>query len=153
MSERNIYKILQESFLVLDGAMGTMIQRFNLTEKDFQGEKFANHTCDLKGNNDILSITRPDIIKSIHNNFNYLVDPHTAVGISGIEKYKKKINTDFNYIAIATAHPAKFIQVMKPIINKEITIPKQLQKSMEKEKNSIIIPAHYSYLKEFLIHN
>ncbi|MBH10477.1 MAG: threonine synthase [Candidatus Marinimicrobia bacterium] len=106
--------------------------------------------------NDIISWSFKDrttkyIIKSIHNNFNYLVDPHTAVGISGIEKYKKKINTDFNYIAIATAHPAKFIQVMKPIINKEITIPKQLQKSMEKEKNSIRIPASCSSLKDFLI--
>ncbi|MEE2954218.1 MAG: methionine synthase [Bacteroidota bacterium] len=69
MSERNIYKILQERILVLDGAMGTMIQRFNLTEKDFQGKKFTNHTCDLKGNNDILSITRPDIIQSIHKKY------------------------------------------------------------------------------------
>ncbi len=55
--------------MVLDGAMGTMIQRHPLTEKDFRGERFANHKYPLKGNNDILSITRPDIIKDIHRQY------------------------------------------------------------------------------------
>lgn len=55
--------------MVLDGAMGTMIQRHPLTEKDFRGERFANHKYSLKGNNDILSITRPDIIKDIHRQY------------------------------------------------------------------------------------
>lgn len=61
-----IKEILKERILVLDGAMGTMIQRHQLTEEDFRGERFKNHTCSLKGNNDLLSITRPDIIKEIH---------------------------------------------------------------------------------------
>ena len=52
--------------LVLDGAMGTMIQRYNLEEKDFRGERFKDHSFDLKGNNDLLSITQPHIIKEIH---------------------------------------------------------------------------------------
>ena len=52
--------------LVLDGAMGTMIQRHSLQEADFRGEPFANHTMPLKGNNDVLSITRPDVIEGIH---------------------------------------------------------------------------------------
>ena len=64
-----IEKILKERILVLDGAMGTMIQRYSLDEKDFRGERFINHTCDLKGNNDLLSITRPDIIKAIHKEY------------------------------------------------------------------------------------
>lgn len=51
---------------MLDGAMGTMIQRYTLTEADFRGERFANHPGELKGNNDLLSLTRPDIIKDIH---------------------------------------------------------------------------------------
>jgi 5-methyltetrahydrofolate--homocysteine methyltransferase len=55
--------------LVLDGAMGTMIQRYTLTEEDFRGKQFKNHTCDLKGNNDLLSITRPDIVKAIHKEY------------------------------------------------------------------------------------
>ncbi|MCL4151142.1 UNVERIFIED_CONTAM: hypothetical protein GTU68_031732 [Idotea baltica] len=50
----------------MDGAMGTMIQRYKLTESDFRGTRFEKHDHDLKGNNDLLSITRPDIIKSIH---------------------------------------------------------------------------------------
>ena len=64
-----IEKLLKEKILVLDGAMGTMIQRYSLDEKDFRGERFANHSCDLKGNNDLLSITRPDIIKAIHKEY------------------------------------------------------------------------------------
>lgn len=62
----NIREILKNRILVLDGAMGTMIQQYKLTEEDFRGERFKNHHLSLKGNNDILSITRPDVIKEIH---------------------------------------------------------------------------------------
>jgi 5-methyltetrahydrofolate--homocysteine methyltransferase len=61
--------ILKERILVLDGAMGTMIQRHTLEEADFRGERFKNHAHSLKGNNDLLSITRPDIIKDIHRQY------------------------------------------------------------------------------------
>jgi 5-methyltetrahydrofolate--homocysteine methyltransferase len=64
-----IEDILKERILVLDGAMGTMIQRHTLEEADFRGERFKNHTHSLKGNNDLLSITRPDIIKDIHRQY------------------------------------------------------------------------------------
>lgn len=57
---------MHQRILVLDGAMGTMIQRHTLEEEDFRGERFKDHTLSLKGNNDLLSITQPDIIKSIH---------------------------------------------------------------------------------------
>ena len=57
---------IEKRILVLDGAMGTMIQAYTLTEKDFRGPRFEDHTHDLRGNNDLLSITRPDIIKEIH---------------------------------------------------------------------------------------
>ena len=63
---KNIEKILSEKILVMDGAMGTMIQTYDLREKDFRGSRFLDHKSDLKGNNDILSITRPNIIKEIH---------------------------------------------------------------------------------------
>ncbi len=62
----NIVKQLQRRILVLDGAMGTMIQRHKLEEEDFRGERFKEHDSSLKGNNDLLSLTRPDIIKDIH---------------------------------------------------------------------------------------
>lgn len=65
----NILDILKERILVLDGAMGTMIQRYILTEDDFRKGWFENHSKSLKGNNDLLSLTRPDIIETIHRQY------------------------------------------------------------------------------------
>src|SRR6186997_2546283 len=62
-------RMLAERILVLDGAMGTMIQTYRLDEAGFRGERFAKHATDLKGNNDLLSITRPDIIEAIHRDY------------------------------------------------------------------------------------
>jgi len=59
-------ELLDRRILVLDGAMGTMIQRHTLGEGDFRGERFRDHPCDVKGNNDLLTLTRPDIIRGIH---------------------------------------------------------------------------------------
>ena len=64
-----IEEIIKERILVLDGAMGTMIQRYKLDEFDFREGAFENHTKPLKGNNDLLSITRPEIIKEIHRQY------------------------------------------------------------------------------------
>ncbi len=61
-----INDILKKRILILDGAMGTMIQRYTLTEEDFRKGWFENHDKPLKGNNDLLSLTRPDIIREIH---------------------------------------------------------------------------------------
>ena len=60
---------LDERILLLDGAMGTMIQSYSLTEDDYRGERFADWGQDLKGNNDLLSITRPEVIREIHAAF------------------------------------------------------------------------------------
>ena len=57
---------LHRRIIVLDGAMGTMIQKQNLSEADFRGERFATHPCDLKGNNDLLVLTQPELIGSLH---------------------------------------------------------------------------------------
>lgn len=62
----NFNKILQSRILILDGAMGTMIQRYGLTEADFRGERFTDFPVLLKGNNDLLSITKPNVIEEIH---------------------------------------------------------------------------------------
>lgn len=61
--------ILQQRIAVLDGAMGTMIQRYKLSEADFRGTRFADHAKDLKGNNDLLQLTRPDVIREIHDQY------------------------------------------------------------------------------------
>jgi 5-methyltetrahydrofolate--homocysteine methyltransferase len=66
---KSITECLEDRILILDGAMGTMIQRHKLTEADFRGERFKDHPHDLRGNNDLLSITRPDIIKDIHREY------------------------------------------------------------------------------------
>ncbi len=64
-----LQSLLRERILVLDGAMGTMIQQHTLTEHDFRGERFHDHPHDLKGNNDLLVFTQPEIIKNIHRQY------------------------------------------------------------------------------------
>ena len=65
----NITDIAKRRILVLDGAMGTMIQRYNLTEADFRGEEFVAHPVNLAGNNDLLTLSRPDVIAAIHRQY------------------------------------------------------------------------------------
>ena len=64
-----LQNILRKRILILDGSMGVFIQRFKLSEEQFRGEKFKSHPVDLKGNNDILVLTQPEIIKGIHRNY------------------------------------------------------------------------------------
>lgn len=61
-----LHSLLEQKILILDGGMGTLIQSYQLEEKDFRGERFANHPCDVKGNNDLLSLTQPQIVRDIH---------------------------------------------------------------------------------------
>jgi 5-methyltetrahydrofolate--homocysteine methyltransferase len=69
MFQHRIYSELERRILVLDGAMGTMIQRYNLSEEDFRGNQFKDFSYPLKGNNDILCLTQPDIIQKIHREY------------------------------------------------------------------------------------
>src|SRR5690625_1291141 len=64
-----LHKALRERILILDGAMGTMIQNLKLTEAQFRGERFADFHVDVAGNNDLLSITQPDMIKDIYHGY------------------------------------------------------------------------------------
>ncbi len=98
----NIKDILKNRILILDGAMGTMIQRYTLTEDDFRKGWFENHNSPLKGNNDLLSLTRPDIIKAIHKEYldagADIIETNTFSGTSiaqadyNLEKYAYDIN-------------------------------------------------------------
>lgn len=63
---KNITELLKQRILILDGAMGTMIQGYNLEEADYRGERFVDHPVEVKGNNDLLTLTCPDIIRDIH---------------------------------------------------------------------------------------
>ncbi len=66
---RSLRELLKERILFLDGAFGTMVQTYKLTEADYRGEEFKNHPSDLKGNNDLLCLTKPDLIKEIHTQY------------------------------------------------------------------------------------
>jgi len=61
--------LLAKRIAILDGAMGTMIQRFKLTEADYRGERFKDHPKDVKNNGDLLVLTRPDVIRDIHEGY------------------------------------------------------------------------------------
>ena len=67
MSDLN--QILQDRILILDGAMGTMLQRYNFSEEDFRGERFKDYPSSLKGNNDLLSLTQPQAIADVHRKY------------------------------------------------------------------------------------
>ena len=69
MTKELFIRSLQERILILDGGMGTMIQGFKLNEQDYRGDRFADFPGQLKGNNDLLCLTRPDVIKSIHRQY------------------------------------------------------------------------------------
>jgi 5-methyltetrahydrofolate--homocysteine methyltransferase len=104
-----IEDILQERILIIDGAMGTMIQRYKLEEADFRGERFKDHTSPLKGNNDLLSITRPDIIKEIHKQYFEagadIIETNTFSGtsIAQADYHLEHIIYDLNYQAAKIA--------------------------------------------------
>lgn len=105
----NIKEIAKNRILILDGAMGTMIQSYGLRESDFRGERFSNHPVDLKGNNDILSLTKPKIIEEIHSNYLQagadLISTNTfnATSVSqsdyGTESFTEEINFEAAKIA------------------------------------------------------
>src|SRR3954465_5792205 len=65
----DIRTLLNQRILVIDGAMGTMIQRYKLSEEDYRGERFKNWPSDIKGNNDLLCLTQPHIIREIHGQY------------------------------------------------------------------------------------
>jgi 5-methyltetrahydrofolate--homocysteine methyltransferase len=102
-------KLLEERILVLDGAMGTMIQSHKLSESDFRGESFKNHPSDLKGNNDLLSLTQPGIIKGIHKAYlqagSDIIETNTfnATAISQSDYGLHDIAYDINYAAAKIA--------------------------------------------------
>ena len=107
---------LDKRILILDGAMGTMIQRYKLEEKDFRGERFVDHACDLKGNNDLLSLTRPDIISDIHNAYldagADIVETNTFSSTSiaqadyQLEDHVYELNLESAKLAVAAAEAA-----------------------------------------------
>jgi len=105
---------------------------------------------------DISSWSFPDkdtkeSIRNMQNEFGYLIDPHTAVGVLGLTKYRNETNSKTKGVVLSTAHPGKFADVIEPIIGNKTTLPESLQIAMKKEKNSIKMPKKFSDLKEYLL--
>ena len=111
-TENDLRDILKQRILILDGAMGTMIQQEKLVEEDFRGDVFKNHDCELKGNNDLLSITRPDVIKNIHKSYfeagSDLVETNTfsATSIAMADYHMQDIVHDLNVASAKLAREA-----------------------------------------------
>ena len=113
----SIIKDLQSRILVLDGAMGTIIQTYDLKEEDFRGDKFKDHKLPLKGNNDLLSITKPEIIKEIHRGYlkagadiietNTFSSTSIAMEDYGLEDYVFELNYESAKIAKEVASEFK----------------------------------------------
>lgn len=110
---------LQKRILVLDGAMGTMIQKYNLQEEDYRGEKFKDVGILQKGNNDLLNLTRPNIIKDIHEEYlnvgadiietNTFNGTRISQGDYGLEDYVYEIN--FNAARIAKQAAERYTEL------------------------------------------
>tara|TARA_B100001123_G_scaffold450778_1_gene623708 strand:+ start:89422 stop:93147 length:3726 start_codon:yes stop_codon:yes gene_type:complete len=106
-------KSLSNRILILDGAMGTMIQRHGLTENDFRGERFSDHPIDLKGNNDLLALTQPELLANIHKDYLSagadVIETNTFNGTSvvqsdyGLESIVYELNLEATKIAVAAA--------------------------------------------------
>ena len=112
LASHPLAKLLTERIAILDGAMGTMVQRFKLSEADYRGERFADHPSDLKGNNDLLSLTKPDVIESIHSQYIEagadLIETNTfnSQSISQADYGLETIVRDLNLAAVGCARRA-----------------------------------------------
>ena len=118
----DIRKELEKRVLVIDGAMGTMIQRHKLTEADYRGSRFADWSTDLKGNNDLLCITKPELITAIHREYleagadiietNTFNAQRISLADYGLQEYAYEINVNAARVAVSAAeeyrrrHPA-----------------------------------------------
>jgi len=112
MMKKTLFNLLEQRILVLDGAMGTMIQRHKLQEQDYRGTRFANHTHALIGNNDILVLTRPDIIYALHCEFldagSDIIETNTfnANPISQADYHAEHLVRELNIEAVRLARQA-----------------------------------------------
>ncbi|HEU0064137.1 MAG TPA: homocysteine S-methyltransferase family protein, partial [Flavisolibacter sp.] len=104
-----ISDLLKERILIIDGAMGTMIQRYKLEEGDYRGERFKDWKSDLKGNNDLLCLTKPDIIKEIHKEYLNagadIIETNTfnAQRVSLADYHMEELSYEINFTAATIA--------------------------------------------------
>src|SRR6478752_7157052 len=108
----NIKELLDQRILIIDGAMGTMIQRYKLAEADYRGERFKDWPSDIKGNNDLLCLTQPDIIKEIHKEYLKagadIIETNTfnAQRVSLADYHMEDLSYEINFAAARIARKA-----------------------------------------------
>jgi threonine synthase len=90
-------------------------------------------------------------IEEVWQSYDYILDPHTAVGYRAAQHYRKEQESDHPVIILGTAHPAKFSDIVEPLIDREIPLPDALKESMQREKDSVSMKASYPFFKSFLL--
>lgn len=156
--QQTIQHLVTKRILVLDGAMGTMIQQYNLTEEDFRGNRFKHIAGQMKGNNDLLNITRPDVIKDIHRKYLEagadIIETNTfnATTISmadyHVEEYVREINLEATKLARAIADEYTARNPQKPRFVAGSVGPTNKTASMSPDVNN---PAHRSVTYDELV--
>ena len=114
MKKSKIFKELdtlcKNEIMLMDGPLGTMVQKYKLQEEDYRGDLLKNHSLDLKGNNEILNITRPNIIKEIHKSYinsgSKIIETNTFNGTTGIIDLPTKVYYKNEYSALSAAPAA-----------------------------------------------
>jgi 5-methyltetrahydrofolate--homocysteine methyltransferase len=118
---KSLEQLFHERIVILDGAMGSMIQSYPLTEKDYRGDRFTQHPQDLKGNSDLLCLTRPDVIEQIHARYFAagadLVETNTfsSTAIAQADYHLESVVTEVNVAAVGCARrAAKAAEAARP---------------------------------------
>lgn len=93
-----------------------------------------------------------DAIRFLFTQYGYVSDPHGAVGFCGFQRYREQVTPPVHGVILETAHPAKFLETVEPLVSRKIDIPTPLQDCLKKQKNAVLLPADFSALKEFLLH-
>ncbi len=121
---------------------------FRLSELyDNQLEKIKT---DIKGYSFSDAQTR-EVLKQVFKDYNYILDPHGAVGYLGLKKYFTEEPTKANGVFLGTAHPTKFLEVVEEVIDKKVPLPSKLQEIVNKQKSSIRISSKFEDFKQFLL--
>jgi 5-methyltetrahydrofolate--homocysteine methyltransferase len=155
LSAHPLYALLRERIVILDGAMGTMIQQYKLAEQDYRGLRFAAHPSDLKGNNDLLCLTKPEVIEEIHAQYLAagadIIETNTfnAQTISQADYGLEPIIRDLNLAAAACArravgkcgHPAFVAGAIGPMsktlsISRDVNDPAKREVTFEQVKEA-----------------
>ena len=92
-----------------------------------------------------------NMISDINNNYGYIMDPHSSVGLLGLLKYIKMQSDDMNNIFLGTAHPGKFADIVNPIIDNNLELPQRLKEVLSLEKRSIELNNNYDEFYDYLL--